>query len=69
MAFLAVPLGTYLLLTLLTSFATHPLMWLLTALGVFLSHVWYGIRFVCGLCASKAPCEYIGQDHARCAPH
>ena len=36
MAFLAVPLGTYLLLTLLTACSTHPLMWLLTALGVFL---------------------------------
>ena len=23
-----------------------------------------GIRFVCGLCAAKAPCEYIGRDHA-----
>ena len=36
-----------------------------TAFGVFASHVWYGIRFIQGLCAKKAPCEYSGKDHAR----
>ena len=56
--------GFYALATLLASFALNPAMWLMTWLGVAASHIWYGIRFVCGLCAAKAPCEYIGRDHA-----
>ena len=59
----AAPMVFYLLLTGLSSFAWNPVRWLLTWLGVFLSHVWYGIRFMQGLCARKAPCEYIGKDH------
>ena len=55
--------GFYAAATLLTSFALNPAMWLVTWLGVVASHIWYGIRFVCGLCAAKAPCEYIGRDH------
>ena len=55
--------GFYAAATLVTSFAFNPAMWLVTWLGVVASHVWYGIRFVCGLCAAKAPCEYIGRDH------
>ena len=58
------PFGFYLLLVLLTTFSFKPHHWLLTALGVISSHVWYGIRFVQGLMAKKAPCEYIGKDHA-----
>ena len=56
--------GFYALASLATSFAFNPAMWLMTWLGVVTSHIWYGIRFVCGLCAAKAPCEYIGRDHA-----
>ena len=56
--------GFYALATLLASFALNPAMWLMTWLGVVTSHIWYGIRFFCGLCAAKAPCEYIGRDHA-----
>lgn len=55
--------GFYAAVTLVSSFALNPAMWLVTWLGVVASHVWYGIRFVCGLCAAKAPCEYIGRDH------
>ena len=54
----------YLLLVLLTSFAFNPLTWILTATGVVASHICYGVRFVQGLCAKKAPCEFIGKDHA-----
>ena len=54
----------YAALVLLTSFSFNPVAWLMTALGVFLTHVVYGIKFVEGLCAKKAPCEYIGKDHA-----
>ena len=57
--------GFYALITLLSSFSINPFMWLFTWLGVVTSHLWYGVRFVQGLCASRAPCEYIGRDHAR----
>ena len=57
------PLALYWALVLLMSFSVRPHDWLLTALGVFASHVCYGVRFVQGLCARKAPCEYIGKDH------
>ena len=59
------PFWLYLFLVAVTSFSFRPHHWLLTALGVFASHVWYGIRFIQGLCARKAPCEYIGKDHAQ----
>ena len=60
---LLLPGLVYLLLVLLTSFAFNPLTWILTAVGVVASHVTYGIQFVRGLCAKKAPCEFIGKDH------
>lgn len=59
------PLAVYLGAVLLTSFSFNPLTYVLTMVGVFLTHVVYGVRFVCGLLASKAPCEYIGGDHAK----
>ena len=57
--------GFYALATLLTSFTFNLAMWLTTWVGVVATHIWYGIRFVCGICAAKAPCEYIGRDHAQ----
>ena len=57
------PLALYVILVAGSAFALNPLAWLLTGLGIFASHVWYGVEFVRGLCASKAPCEYIGRDH------
>ncbi len=62
--FLAVPTLAYFSLVLAFTFSLNPLAWLLTASGVFATHVWYGVRFAQGLCAKKAPCEYIGKDHA-----
>ena len=62
--FAAWPFFVYILLTGLTTFSFNPAMWLVTWLGVFLSHVTYGVRFMQGLMASKAPCEFIGKDHA-----
>lgn len=59
----AAPMALYVLLTGLSSFSWNPVKWLLTWLGVFTSHVWYGLRFMQGLCARRAPCEYIGKDH------
>lgn len=47
-----------------TSFSIKPANWLLTVVGVIASHFWYGIRFAQGILSKKAPCEYIGKDHA-----
>lgn len=58
------PLALYLSLVACLSFSLRPMRWLLTACGVVVSHVWYGFRFLRGLCANRAPCEYIGADHA-----
>ncbi len=57
-------LPLYGILALLTTLSRNPLTWLLTAIGVFVSHLWYGVRFLQGLCARRAPCEFIGKDHA-----
>jgi glycosyltransferase involved in cell wall biosynthesis len=57
-------MGLYLCATFLSSFSINPAMWVATWLGVVSSHLWYGFRFLQGLCASRAPCEYIGRDHA-----
>ena len=56
--------GFYAGMTLLSSFSLNPFMWVVTWLGVVTSHLWYGVRFLQGLCSSHAPCEYIGRDHA-----
>ena len=60
----ASPLFFYAAATLLTTFSFNPVKWIVTEMGVFLSHVWYGIQFLRGLSAAKAPCEFIGKDHA-----
>jgi len=57
-------LGLYAALTIATSASFRPLMWLATWLGIAASHLWYGWQFLRGLCAGKAPCEFIGKDHA-----
>ena len=59
------PLWIYLLCVAVTTFSIRPHHWFLTACGVIVSHVWYGVRFFQGLFAKKAPCEYIGKDHAQ----
>ncbi len=59
----AIPLVAYLALVLLTTFSLNPLTWLLTALGVVTTHLTYGVQFVRGLLARRAPCEFIGRDH------
>ena len=59
------PFIVYLVLTGVTSFSFNPVMWLLTWMGIIASHVTYGVRFLQGLLASKAPCEFIGKDHAQ----
>ncbi len=63
-AYASSPLLFYAVLTCLSTFSFNPFKWLFTWMGVFLSHVWYGIQFARGLCARRAPCEFIGKDHA-----
>ena len=63
-AIVTAPLVFYAVLTLASTFSLNPLRWAVTELGVVLSHIWYGIQFLRGLCASRAPCEFIGKDHA-----
>ncbi|MBE6396919.1 MAG: glycosyltransferase [Lentisphaerae bacterium] len=63
-AVVASPLMFYAVLTAFTTVSLNPFKWLVTELGVFLSHVWYGVQFLRGLLAHKAPCEFIGKDHA-----
>ena len=58
------PLALYLALVILTTFAFSPVTAVLTGLGVVATHVCYGVQFFRGLCAKRAPCEFIGKDHA-----
>ena len=60
----ASPFLFYAAATMISTFSFNPCKWIVTEMGVFLSHVWYGVQFMRGLCASKAPCEFIGKDHA-----
>ncbi len=64
LAIAAAPLAVYLFLLCLTTFARNPATWVLTAAGIFVSHIVYGVRFIQGIFAAKAPCEFIGKDHA-----
>ena len=61
---ISMPMLAYILLVLLTSFSLNPVVWIITLCGVLATHVTYGIRFLGGLLAKKAPCEFIGKDHA-----
>lgn len=57
-------LGVYAALVAVTAVSLNPVTWLLTAAGVVVTHITYGVRFAQGLLARKAPCEFIGADHA-----
>jgi len=61
---ISLPMIAYLALVALTTFSLNPVTWLVTLCGVVATHVTYGIRFVGGLLARRAPCEFIGKDHA-----
>lgn len=56
-------LGLYGALTLLSSCALNPVLWLVTWLGVIATHIVYGVRFSQGLLARKMPCEVASFDH------
>ena len=59
----ASPLALYVVAVALTTLSFNPVTWLLTAAGVYATHVVYGVRFLQGLCDRRAPSEYIGRDH------
>ena len=61
---ISAPMILYVALVALSTFSLNPVTWLLTALGVVATHVAYGVRFLAGIMARKAPCEFIGKDHA-----
>ena len=61
--FVSIPMLAYLALLFVATASLNPVTWILTAVGVFLTHVTYGVRFIHGLCARRAPCEFIGADH------
>ena len=58
------PMIIYVALVTLSTLALNPVTWLVSALGVVATHVVYGVRFIAGILARKAPCEFIGKDHA-----
>ena len=53
----------YAAITLLGSFSFRPHVWLVTWLGVMLTHFWYGVRFLWGIAARRMPCEVAQFDH------
>ncbi len=53
----------YLFLTLLFSCNINPVTWIIVWLGVMLTHITYGIRFIVGLLANSMPGEVKSFDH------
>ena len=64
-AYVSIPSLLYAALVAVSSFSLNPVSWVLVASGVFISHIVYGAEFLYGLLARRAPCEFIGKDHAR----
>lgn len=60
----AVPLIVYFSILAITTFSLNPVSWILTAFGVLFTHLTYGVKFAHGLLSKRAPCEFIGKDHA-----
>ena len=59
----SIPALAYAALTLASAFSRNPATWMLTWFGIYMTHLEYGFRFMQGLLASRAPCEFIGTDH------
>jgi len=53
----------YVTVTFLSCASSRPAKWLLTWLGVMLTHIVYGIRFLVGLCSRRMPEEVRPFDH------
>ncbi len=46
-----------------TASPLHPVSWLVTALGVVATHLWYGARFLVGFCGARLPSDVRSFDH------
>lgn len=55
--------ATYITITFLTTFSRHPTIWLTTWLGVMVTHIVYGLRFLQGLLIPHMPGEVRRFDH------
>lgn len=53
----------YAIITLLSCFKRNPATWLLTWLGIILTHIVYGVRFLTGLLSKRLPNEVQHFDH------
>ena len=53
----------YAITTLLSCFQWNPATWLLTWLGIILTHIVYGVRFLAGLLSKRLPDEVQSFDH------
>lgn len=56
-------LSFYLLVTFAASFHKSPVAWLEVWLGIVLTHLWYGVRFLQGLLFGRMPREVRSFDH------
>ena len=63
-AIASVPMLVYAFLTAASVFSLNPVSWVITWYGVVATHFVYGVRFMQGIMAKRAPCEFIGKDHA-----
>jgi glycosyltransferase involved in cell wall biosynthesis len=58
-----IAIGLYSTITLISCLSLNPLSWLITWLGVILTHFTYGTRFTAGLMAGQMPHEVAQFDH------
>jgi len=63
MPFYVAALLLYAVISLLSSFRLNPIHWVIVWIGVVLTHMVYGVRFIVGLFASKLPGEKQDFDH------
>lgn len=59
-----ISLALYVLITFLASFTHRPLTWFFTWLGIILTHIVYGTRFLIGLITYRMPARVEPFDHA-----
>lgn len=56
-------LAFYGVVTLIASFHCNPIDWIIVWLGIILTHLWYGVRFMQGLLFGRMPKEVRAFDH------
>jgi len=58
-----IAIAIYAGITLLSASHLNPLLWLVTWLGIVLTHLVYGVRFMQGIASRRMPCEIQRFDH------